>query len=267
MVKILINIALLYLVIIALVYVFQKKLIFFPQKLPRTADHLTNDSTVESIKIHSGDADYLQGWLCKKTTGDKLKIIIYFGGNAEEVSHLISQSHQIKNRSLLLINYPGYGNSDGNPGEKEFFDASLKIYDYVMSRNDIDSSNIIVMGRSLGTAVATYLASKRKVSGVILISPFASMSSVAKEHHPFLPVGLLLKHKFDSKKYAKNIRSPLLCIYGTDDTIIPSAHSKELIKYWGGKTECYELAGFDHNNLLENEKAWNYINDFLNELR
>lgn len=254
-------------IIVALLYIFQDKLIFFPQKLSVYEYTFNNDSNIEKIKIGFDDLKFLRGWFRKKPIAGQFKVIIYFGGNAEEASYMITQSSKIKDCSILSVNYPGYGNSDGRPGEKEFYKASLRIYDFIISRNDIDKDNIIVFGRSIGTAVAIYLASQRKVKGIILVSPFESMVEVAKDNLSFVPVNLILKHKFDVRIYARKINTPMLCICGTSDNIIPPKHSKELLKNWKGQTEYHEINGFGHNDLFGSGKMWYYINGFLTKVK
>lgn len=261
-----IGIVLIYILITFLCYLFQDKFLFMPKKLQQTASDLNNDSTIEAITIQTGDSKYLHGWFCKKQIQGKQKTIIYFGGNGDEVSSLVQEANHNLEWAILLINYPGYGNSDGQPSETIFFDSALKIYDYATSRNDIDKNNIVIMGRSIGTGVATFLASKKNQKGVILISPFASMNNVVKEKFWFLPIDLILKSKFECRKYACNINSPLLCIYGTRDKIIPMKHSMELMKYWRGEVEYRELIGFNHDNLIGSMEVWNCINEFLTGL-
>lgn len=258
--------SLVYILISVVFYLFQDNFLFFPKKTPKSLQEISNGGTIEKIKIKNGSANYLYGWYCRKGIEGKQKTIIYFGGNRDEVSYLIPQSNEIFGWGILLINYPGYGNSDGNPNEKNFYTAAINIYDYISSRSDIDTNNIVIMGRSIGTGVATFLASQRKQKGVILISPFASITDVVKEKLGFFPIDLILKNKFDSKQYAMSIKSPLLCIYGTNDMVVPYKHSKALMKYWGGKVVPFEMKGFDHSNLLGSKKVWNIINGFLEEL-
>ncbi len=117
--------------------------------------------------------------------------MIYFGGNGEEVSWLVPEFSRVPDWAALLVNYRGYGLSEGQPSETKLYRDALALYDRATRRPDIDSGRVIVMGRSLGTGVATYLASQRPVAGVVLISPYDSLVQVAREAYPFLPVNLL----------------------------------------------------------------------------
>ncbi len=122
------------------------------------------------------------------------------------------------------------------------------------------------MGRSLGTGVAVHLASARSVTGVVLISPYDSLVAVAQGHHPYVPVGLLLKHRFDSVGRAPSIAAPMLCIVGTEDTIIPPEHSEELARAWKGPVEMVSIRGADHNDLPLQSGYYAAITRFLQSL-
>lgn len=256
------SLLIMYLLVVLFFYLFQSSFLFFPQGI---SYQVPVNEDIEEVVIPVSEGRNLHGWFSKQSNTEKHKLIIYFGGNAEEVSHLISATHFIGDYSLLLINYPGYGKSDGRPGEKSFFEAGLAIYDYAISRNDIRHDKISVMGRSIGTGTATYLASKRAVDKVILISPFESIRAVAQSKMPFLPINLLLKHRFDSKKYAQQISSPTLIFYGTNDNIIPPKHTKELAGYWKGAVKTNVLEGYNHNNIFESPEMWTEINTFLKD--
>jgi uncharacterized protein len=256
----------LYLVGCLLLYAFQNKLIFFPKKMSVDAHEISKDSTIEPLQINVAESKNLRGWLCKSPNKGKLKIIIYFGGNGDEVSNFIPQAKKFEGWSVVLLNYPGFGDSDGSPNEKSLYNSALSIYDYVISRDDVDANHIVIMGRSLGTGVATFLASSKPSRGVVLISPFESLSCVVKDNFGFFPVDLILKSKFDSRIYAPQVKSPLLCLCGLDDRTIAPKHSKTLLKFWGGETEYKEFVGCNHNDLIYSNNLINNINGFLKRL-
>lgn len=263
MISIIITLAILYILMIGFFYFMQSTFLFFPQPIQQ---QLQLDEYTEEINIEEKDNMLLHGWLRKAPGNEKQKLIIYLGGNAEEVSHMIPRASMLEGWALLLINYPGYGKSEGKPSEKSFFLSALRIYDYAASREDIDINNIVIMGRSIGTGSAVYLAHERKAKAVILISPFESITSVARASLPFIPVGLILKHKFESKKYAPAISSPLLVFYGTEDKIIPARHSKLLVQYWKGENQLVKLKGYGHNDIFESKQLWNQTLNFLEDL-
>jgi uncharacterized protein len=164
-------------------------------------------------------------------------LLIYFGGNAEEVSWMIGEKENLPGWSILLVNYRGYGLSEGAPAEDVIFSDALLLYDIFSARDDIRSTEIAVMGRSLGTAPATYLSGKRKLAATVLISSFGSIEDVAKDSFPFIPVGHLLRHKFNVKPFASVAGNPMLSIVASEDRIIAKRHSDRLFKAWGGRKE------------------------------
>jgi hypothetical protein len=119
------------------------------------------------------------------------------------------------------------------------------------------------MGRSIGTGVATYLASKRKADAVILVSPYTRLKDLAKVHYPLLPAGLILKYKFNSIERAPQIKAPLLMIVAVEDRTIPPIQSYQLAEEWGGKVTVKEFAGADHNSLSGDSGYWTAIASFL----
>jgi hypothetical protein len=107
------------------------------------------------------------------------------------------------------------------------------------------------------------VAAHRSHAGVILVSPFDSMTNVAKRHYPIIPVGLLLRHRFESFRLAPAIKSPVLILAADDDSIVPKSHSHSLAGYWGGKVDFYEIGKADHNTLDFSPEYWIAIQNFL----
>jgi pimeloyl-ACP methyl ester carboxylesterase len=268
LVRIMVGVLLGIFILLLLLYIFQDKLIFFPQTLTadeadRIAKRYSHSSQIENISLKSEKGICIRGWFVKNSTLKESALIIYFGGNAEEVSYLIFHTDKIKGWSLALMNYRGYGLSEGKPTEKNLYTDAISIYDYFTKRDDIDKKRIVVMGRSLGTGVATYLAKMRPVKALILVSPYDSLLSVAKEHFPFLPVKLLLRHRFDSLSRAPFISAPLLVLVASEDNIIRISHSKKLAEKWGGEHSLIIVEGEDHNTIYDREIYWKTINEFL----
>ncbi|MBA4374349.1 MAG: alpha/beta hydrolase [Thermodesulfovibrio sp.] len=251
-----------------ILYLRQEKMIFFPQPVSgQTLNRIrSNAKNTEEISIRTGDGTIVRGWLVKKTDSAKLPLVIYFGGNAEEVSWLIDEAERFGGWALALINYRGYGSSEGVPGERQLLADALSIYDFFSARSDIDREKIAVMGRSLGSGVAVYLTHKRPVKGLLLITPYDSMIRVAQEKFPFLPVSLLLRHRFDSLSLAPLITQPMLALVAAEDTIIPPHHAKRLAESWAGPVTFVVIKGADHNSLDSHDQYWQSIKDFLSQL-
>ena len=119
------------------------------------------------------------------------------------------------------------------------------------------------MGRSIGSGVATYLASERQVRGVILITPYDSIQSVAQEKFPWLPVSLLPRNTFFSVDFAQKQPNPALVIYGGQDTTIPPHHTKNLIDHWSGAVTEQFIPDANHDDILDHEATWSAIRGFI----
>jgi uncharacterized protein len=246
-----------------LAWLFQERMIFFPRPVETRPSPRPN---VEELTLVVADGVKLRGWLVKGD-GTPTPLVIYFGGNAEEVSWLAGVAEQFAGWSLLLVNFRGYGESEGKPGEKDLFADALAIYDYAKRRPDVRPERIVAMGRSLGSGIAVHLAAHRPLRGVILVSPYDSVVEVARRHYPYLPVSLLLRHRFDSISHAPQIDAPLLCLAARQDRVIPVAHSHALFEAWRGAKTWREVPLADHDSIAGEPEYWRSIAEFLRTLR
>ena len=112
-----------------------------------------------------------------------------------------------------------------------------------------------------------HLAAKRRVTGVILVSPYDSIENIAKGMYPYLPIGLMLKHRFDSISLAPGIEAPMLCLVASKDSIIPRPHSERLYAAWGGRKIWREIPGADHDSIAGEAAYWDAIASFLARLK
>lgn len=175
------------------------------------------------------------------------RAFIYFGGNAEDVAGSIDEfSRVFPGHSLYFVNYRGYGGSSGRPSESALFADSLAVFDHVRNEHP----DITVMGRSLGSAVAVYLASKRPVAKLVLVTAFDSLVNVAKSHFRWLPVGLLMRDRYDSAGRVQAVSAPVLVVIAERDEIIPRPRSDALVRSFPADQVRVEvIRGAMHNTL------------------
>jgi pimeloyl-ACP methyl ester carboxylesterase len=237
----------------------QEKLIFFPQPLLSTA-HLPPHA--QALSMRAPDGTVLHGWIVP-AAASPAPAVVYFGGNGEEVSWLLADKRWPRDVTVAALNYRGYGKSEGKPSADHLKADALLFFDLVAARADVDGARIVAFGRSLGTALATHVAAHRPVARVVLASPYDSLAAVGQGHYPFLPVSLLLRHRFAPVEEAPRCRMPLLAIVAPRDSIIPVAHSRALYDAWAGPKEWVGIESADHNSLGASREYWSAIVKFV----
>ena len=240
---VLLGLVLLYLVVCVALFMFQRSLIYFPQ--PRSFEH-----DVAMLTLERPDARVL----VSTRTNDGSKALIYFGGNAEDVSvNLPGFSRVFPGAALYCLHYRGYGGSSGKPTEAALFADGLALFDEVHRKH----SSVEIIGRSLGSSVAVYVASQRPVRRVVLVTPFDSVAAVAAQQFRFIPVRWLLQDKFESWKYAPQITAPTLIVAAQRDEIVPAANTQRLYQsFHAGIAKLIEVAGAGHNTISEDPDYW-----------
>ena len=254
--QIVLFLALGYLGIVGFMYWRQESFLFYPT----VATHA--DQSLPHVEEHSfiRDGVTLKGWLVNPLYA-RHKIIIYYGGNGEDV-YLNVDEFEALQCATLFVAYRGYGPSEGTPGEEEIFADALHLFDKTRNRNP--SAQILLMGRSLGSGVACYVASQREVEGVILVTPYDSLVAVAKSAYPWLPVRLLLRHSFNSVQYVSQVKAPLLIFYGGRDTVVRPARTENLLEHIPGERKVVYVERADHGTISMFPEYWPAILDFLN---
>lgn len=170
---------------------------------------------------------------------------------------------KLQNANIVGLNYRSYGRSSGKPSQEYLYSDANLIYDTLSKLGKIQPESLFIMGRSLGSGVATYLASTRTARGIILITPYDSMLSVAKEKYGFVPVAYLLQNTFPSNHFAEYIDTPALFVYGGMDSVIPPHHTENLMQSWKGEKESLFLTGANHENIMDFPEVTQSMNLFI----
>jgi len=246
-----------YLIITLMVFVGQRSLIYHPSPLSVAPD-LEGLGTVQSVEI-SHEGVRLKGWLIRP---DRPRLLIYYGGNNEELSRNVQDYRTAQDWAVLLVNYRGFGESEGEPTESALFADALYTYDEIAKSYE----QVVVAGRSLGTGIATYVASQRPVSGVILITPYDSLTEVAKLQYPWLPVSLLIQDRYESIRYCESVSAPTLMILAGQDTLIPNERSHALAKAWQAPVETLLIPQATHGTISNFPEYYPAIVKFLRRI-
>lgn len=247
-----------FVLICALLYFGQERSIFFPRP---NDPQLRERYAAQRIEIKTADGT-LEGWWIENALATTPAVILYFGGNAEDVLYTASEASSIDARAVVVVNYPGYGGSSGKPGQKALYECGLGLYDYAIKRGVL-AKHIVVMGRSLGSGVASMLTGARSVGAAVLITPYDSLAAVAAGHYPFLPVRLLLRHPFPSTDWAKVAHAPALLLAAEHDNVVPATRAQKLFDAWAGPKQIHVLAQTGHNDIEMHPDYYRLINEFL----
>lgn len=223
--------------ICAYLYSRQRAMLYFPQ--------VTRVAAAETDFSLTRDGVTLRGWIVNP---GQTKAILYFGGNGEPIQQNRATFAQwFPTHTLYLLAYRGYGASEGAPEQDLLFADALALYDHVHAAHP--EFPIAVIGRSLGSGVASHVASKRAVSRLALVTPFDSMSEVAQARYPWLPVRALVKDRFESDHYLSKFPNPVLIIRAGHDQVIGWQRTQSLIDALPKPPRVLELPQAGHNSV------------------
>jgi pimeloyl-ACP methyl ester carboxylesterase len=230
--------ALIYVALCLALFLAQRSFIYFPQPKSASDNNPTLTLNVDGERV-----------LISTRPRPGSEAVIYFGGNAEDVSHsLPTLADAFPDRSLFAMNYRGYGGSTGKPCETALIADALVLFDRV----HVDHPHIVVIGRSLGSGIAVHIASMRPVERLVLVTPYDSLANIAAIHFPYFPVRWLLLDKFESSRYAPNVTAPTQLIAAQNDEIIPLSSTESLYKFLPQSLATLTvIPGVSHNTISE----------------
>jgi len=191
-------------------------------------------------------------------------VLLYFGGNAEPVVANAWPMLGLGSVTAYLIDYRGYGDSEGYPSEAALREDALAHVDWIRSQHP--TSRIVLFGRSLGTAMALHVAARRDVAGLILVSPFTSLRDVARSHLPWLPVGPLMRNAFDTLPDLRRVGNEMLVIAAENDSVVPLRFTEAFLEERPENIESHVIPGADHNDLMVSASEWRLVSAFLDRL-
>jgi len=243
------SLILIYLLLSLGLYIFQRDLLYHPSvKIDHSYQEQTFYNDKESIKVLA------------LNQGQKNSIIL-FGGNAQIIANRApSYIETFPNHTIYLVNYRGYGGSSGMPEEQGLYSDALHIYDKIKAKHNAVS----VIGRSLGTGVASYVASKRDITKLVLITPYDSIENIAKFRYPIFPISFILEDKFNSVGRVNTIKANTLIILAENDKIIPLENSQRLINQFpASQVTVATINNTNHITLSDTTKFYTLLQQFL----
>ena len=256
-------ILLIYLSVLVYLFFFQRNLLYLPNENNYSGDKLKVD--IDEVQIKTPDNINLLGWFHKKDL-NKFKTIVYFHGNAGKLENRIHKLNHFKDMDInfLIISWRGFSENSGKPTEQGLYKDGKSAIDWLKNMG-LDDKDIILYGESLGTGIAIEIAQNKNFAGLILETPFTSMIDAAKNVYPYIPVGLLLKDRYENDKKIKNINIPLLVMHGEKDQIIPFKMGKKIYEI-ANKPKYSYFTKYDDHMMEYDEKLIFALRSFMKSL-
>lgn len=270
LVRLALGLALAYLALLVLVWRFQERIAF---PAPRGAVPHPNDVGLphgERVEVIAASGTRLVGWfLPAGETGSSpgsFPALLWFYGNGENIASIwpVLRDFQPPGAALLVLDYPGYGASDGRATEAGVYETAEAAYGHLRARAGVDTARIFVYGRSLGTAVASYVAARHPVAGLILESPFTNAAEMSRQHYRLFPRAVL-RLGLDNVARVALVRCPVLIFHGTSDRLVPIEMGRLVAAAAAGPVELVPIQGAGHNETYDlggrayRDKLWKFV--------
>ncbi len=248
---------------------FQKKYIYYPSKEIITTPGLKG-MEYEDVYFDSSDGVRLNGWFFPPEDMRRGETVLFCHGNADNISYFIDDVKMLTDLGLgvFVFDYRGYGRSGGDQSETgTYFDAEAA-WNWLTKEKKIPQHRIIILGRSLGGAIAAWLAKEHKPRALFLETAFTSIEDIASETHPYIPVKRFLRYKYSTLDYLLKVKSPVLIVHSKEDTVVPFIHGQKLFAAAGEPKRFLELSGAHRNCFFESVTLYtDGIKAFLKDTR
>ena len=244
-----------YIIFAGFLFIFQSNYIYFPEQV-LSADPASIGLSFESVSLETTDRVKLSGWFIP---GEGARgVVLFCHGNAGNIAHRL-ESIQIFHRlglDVFIFDYRGYGQSKGKPSESGTYKDAEAAWRYLVEERQVNPNEIIVFGRSLGGAVAAWLAQSQTPGALILESTFTSLPDIASKLYPYLPVRLLLRFEYNTAEYLSRVNCPVLIVHSRDDEIMPSSHGRRLFEIAKEPKKFLEITGTHNEGFITSGKRY-----------
>ena len=238
----------LYLGVAGLLYAYQRDFLYFPD-VQRPIATPANIPSFKEVELVTADGLRLLAWYVPPPEGGP--ILLYYHGNGGNLGYRWYRLSLFASSGLgvLMPEYRGYGGNEGQPSEAAFY-ADADVAMAFIETEGIAPERIVVYGESLGTGVATRVASEHQIAALVLEAPYTSIAAMAAGQFPYFPVRLMLKDRFDSLSRIEQVRAPILIMQGERDQIVPPALGRELFAAAPEPKEFWSSPDGGHDDLF-----------------
>ena len=257
MLKFILVVAASYGLLVVLVYFMQGRMLYLADVPGRSLAMTPTDVGMDyqDVSIESADGVTLHGWFIAGRTS---QVLLFFHGNAGNISHRLDSIRQFRDLglSVFIIDYRGYGQSEGRTTEKGIYRDADAAWRYLTEGRGIIASDIVIFGRSLGASVASRLASKNQPLALIVESSFTSIPDIAQDLYPWLPARWLSRLSHATRDNVRDVRCPILVIHSRDDEIIPYRHGEAIFASANEPRTLLTIRGTHNDAFLRDERAY-----------
>ncbi|UCH52109.1 MAG: alpha/beta hydrolase [Chloroflexota bacterium] len=264
-IRILIIVAGAYVMFIVLLYIFQPHYVYYPERT-LSRDPSRVGLQFDTVYFETTDGVKLSGWFIPNESARG--VILFCHGNAGNISHRL-ESIEIFHRlglEVFIFDYRGYGQSEGKPNEHGTYKDAEAAWQYLIEECQVSPNEVIVFGRSLGGAVASWLAQSHTPKALVLESTFVSLPDIATKLYPYLPVRLLLRFEYNTAEYLRRVDCPVLIVHSRDDEIMPLSQGQRLFEMAKEPKRFLEISGTHNEGFITSGKHYeNGLNVFISE--
>jgi fermentation-respiration switch protein FrsA (DUF1100 family) len=235
--------------LVAVVWLAQRRLIYLPATGPVAPAH-TVIRGAEDVELRTGDGLVLDAWLVPAEEPRRNIAVLVANGNAGDrsVRAPLARALAARGMSVLLFDYRGYGGNPGDPTEVGLARDVRAAYDFLAEERGVPADRMLYFGESLGAAVVVELATEHQPGGIVLRSPFVDLASVGQIHYPFLPVRTLLKDRYPLSAHLAEVKAPVTVVYGSRDSIVPPTQSRAVAESAPQLHRVVTVPGAHHNS-------------------
>ena len=262
-----------YILVVALIFLFQNRLVFFPMR-----KHVANPSDwgfpFEDVTLITSDDLQLHGWYIPTVSQENTTTVLFFHGNAGNISHRFDTFRILGQMGLnvFMIDYRGYGKSQGKPTEQGVYEDARTAWNWLIEEKGLAAGQIVIHGRSLGGVVAAHLAGELGVAtgtrprALVLESTFTDAVGMARKRFPFYPRPWLVRVKLEAGRFVQQARCPILVIHSPTDEIVSYQLGRDLYDRAPQPKQFLEIAGSHNTGFIESQVAYiRGIKDFLEQ--
>jgi len=255
--NLLVSVAIAYGAVVALVFLFQSRLVFYPEIGREVAvTPQTFGLNFEDVAIRTADGETLQAWWVP--ADEPRGTVLFFHGNAGNISHRVdylAMFHRMR-YSTLAVDYRGYGKSTGSPSEEGTYRDAEAAWEYLRGARGVQARELVIVGESLGAAVASRLATRATPRAVVLLSTFTSVNDLGARIYWFLPVRLISRLGYDNLENLKRIQAPVFIAHSPQDEVVPFSHGRKLFEAAAEPKAFLELRGGHNEGFIFARPEW-----------